>query len=823
VVVGSPLESVTVRDEVMPSLRLAGWSEHHWKQEYPITEGRRTVIDGRVRRGMPLRADLALLHDGHPVAVVEVKRSLRSERDGVQQARDYARRLDAPLAYATNGRKIIEIDLRNQTEYEVQRFRSPDEVWDFYRGARGLESEQALDFFATPYSASVRDSRGRPKLPRYYQHVALQRLLARIAAGDRRLLVVLATGTGKTSLAAQLVHVLWQNHWPRGAAHREDRPRVLYLADRDSLITQPQRDWFRPVFGDRPITRIRSSANDSKHLYFALYQALDTGGDDRNELFREYDRDFFDLVIVDECHRGSASASSSWREVLEHFEPAVQLGMTATPVDRDEADTYEYFGNPVYTYSLRDGIDDGFLAPFEVIRARLDRDIDGVEIPEGVADREGRLVPAGTYGPTQFERKLVLPERTQEVARYLTAFLHRTGETGKTIVFCQDQDHAARMREALVNLNSDLLQRYGDRWVVRITSNERDRVQYLDDFQRDESPLPVVAVTSQLLSTGVDIPTARTIVLFRRIESIVEFKQIIGRGTRLAPDYDKEYFTIIDFVGATRKFDDPQFDGPPVRVIEPDPEDDVVLPVPEPLDTGPDVASDEEVAEPPGRYEEQDSGELDDPADDGAIVRDPDAIDAVTRCSEKYVVDGYEFHVTSEQLYIMDLQEGGLRRVRLQQWVRDRVKAMGREPGALLEEWATARGRRELRELLGETLYFDIDELARRLHRPDCDPIDLLITLAWDWPLVSRTERVSRFQVREREYLDSLSPRARQILGTILGKYEAHGIEDLSPQVLQTAPLSELGSPLDLAEEFGGPTALHDALDDLGRRLFEAS
>lgn len=801
----------------MPRLRLAGWSGDCWKQEYPITPGQRTVIDGRVRRGMPLRADLVLSHDSHPIAVVEAKRSIRSEHDGVQQARDYANRLDLPLAYATNGTKIIEIDLRNQTEHEVQRFRSPDEVWDFYRGARGLDSQQARDFFATPYTASVRDSRGRPKLPRYYQHVATQRLLSRIAAGDRRLLVVLATGTGKTSLAAQLVHVLWSNHWPRGADHREDRPRVLYLADRDSLITQPQRDWFRPVFSDRPMTRIRGSATESKHLYFALYQALDIGGDDRDELFREYDRDFFDLVIVDECHRGSASASSSWREVLEHFEPAVQLGMTATPVYQGEADTYGYFGNPVYTYSLRDGIEDGFLAPFEVIRAQLDRDIDGVEIPEGTVDREGQLVPAGTYGPTKFERTLVLPERTEEVARYVTAFLRRTGETGKTIIFCQDQDHAARMREALVNLNSDLLQRHGDRWVVRITSNERDRMQYLDDFQREESPLPVVAVTSQLLSTGVDLPTTRTIVLFRRIESIVEFKQIIGRGTRLAPDYDKEYFTIIDFVGATRKFRDPDFDGPPVRIIEPDGDEDV--PVPEPLASDPD----EEVAEPAAEFEEQDSGELDEPVGDDEIIRDPDAIDAVTRRSEKHVVDGYEFHVTSEQLYMVDPHDGALRTVRLQQWVRDRVKAMGRGPDSLLEEWATARGRRELRELLDETLYLDVDGLANRLHRPDCDPIDLLISLAWDWPVLSRAERVSRFRAREREYLDTLSPRARLILGTILDKYEAHGVEDLSPRVLQTAPLCEIGSPLELAEEFGGTPALHQALDDLGRRLFEAS
>lgn len=454
-------ESVTIHDEVIPRLRDAEWSELSWQREYPIANGQLTVVDGRVLRDRPLRADFVLTRGGHPIAIVECKRSIRDERDGVQQARKYARYLDVPLAYATNGRKVIEIDRHNQTEREVDRFRTPDETWAFFRGAE-LGTDAAVDFFSTPYSRRVTDATGDPKLPRYYQHVALRRLLTRIAAGQQRLLVVLATGTGKTPLAAQLIHVLWQNHWPRGKGAAEDRPRVLYLADRDVLVQQPQRDWFRPIFGQDTVTRVKGSVSTAKNIYLALYQALDGSSDDNEDLFRQFDADFFDLVVVDECHRGSASRYSQWREVLDYFSSAVQLGMTATPVRKGYSDTYEYFGEPVYTYSLHHGIENGFLAPFEVVRVHLDSDLDGVRIGPDVHDREGQLVPEGDYGPPQFERTLVIPERTREAARFLTDFLRRNGETGKTIVFCHDQDHAARMREELVNLNSDLLSRYGE-------------------------------------------------------------------------------------------------------------------------------------------------------------------------------------------------------------------------------------------------------------------------------------------------------------------------------------------------------------------------
>jgi type I restriction enzyme R subunit len=775
-------------------------------------------VGGRVRRARKLFADIALKHGGHPIAVVEAKRSRADFRQGVQQARDYARRLDVPVAYATNGHRIVEINMRDQTEREVGGYRTPGELWAFYRGAKEL-TDQAVHFFTTPYSRSLPDARGNPKLPRYYQHVALQELLRRIAAEDKSLLLVLATGTGKTQVASQLVHVLWENHWPRGPLHPENRPRVLYLADRDSLVNQPIRDYFRPMFGDGPITRVRGGVSTAKNLYFALYQALDTGGaGDEVERFREFDPDFFDLIIVDECHRGSSSASSSWREVLDHFTTAVKVGMTATPVREGERDTLEYFGDPVYTYSLRDGISDGFLAPFEVIRARLDRDLDGVHVPEGTVDRDGRPVPAGHYGPRQFERTLVLPERTEVVADYLTAYLRRTGETGKMIIFCVDQEHAARMREEMVNRNSDLMHLHGDKWVVQITSNQRDRVELLDEFQQADARVPVVAVTSQLLSTGIDVPTVRTIVLFRRIESLVEFKQIIGRGTRLAPEDGKEHFTIIDFTGATSKFGDPAFDGPPVRVVDVDPESP--SDVPDPLEPDPEPVT----ADPVPDTTDQDAGESTPATDDaGDVITDPERIDLITRRSTKHVVDGYEVHLVGEQIYVMDLDEGGLRPVRLQKWVRDRVRETGGDPVQLLEQWATVRGRKALQDLLGEALHFDVDELADRLNQPDHDPIDLLLFLAWDWPLLSRRERVAAFTVREREFLDGLPLEARQVLMTILDKYAEHGVDNLSTRALRTAPLSERGTITEIAALFGRePAALHDVIDDLGRRLFRA-
>ncbi|NES39710.1 DEAD/DEAH box helicase family protein [Micromonospora sp. PPF5-17] len=805
----------------MPLLRVAGWTEAAWQREYPIAPGGRQVIDGRVRQSSPLRADIALKHGDRPIAVVEAKASSKDFRTGVQQARRYAHRLDVPLAYATNGRQIIEIDMRDQIEREVPSFRGPEQAWAHYQGAAGLTTDWAKAFADTPYNRRVLDASGEPKQMRYYQDVAVQRLLRGIARGDQRILEVLATGAGKTSVAMQLVHVLWENHWPRGAGSGDSRPRVLYLADRDILVTQPMRDWFRPAFGDEPVVRVNTSSSRSKHLYFALYQALDQVGADAERLFQEYDDDWFDLIIVDECHRGSANADSAWRDVLTHFSKAVQVGLTATPVSRGPADTYGYFGPPVYEYSLRQGIEDGFLAPFQVVRVRLDSDVDGVEITPGTRDAvTGEEVPVRTYRVEELERRLILPERTQEAARYLTEYLRRTDRMGKTIVFCVNQDHAARFREAMVNLNRDLMQAYPD-WVVRITADEGDLGRgLLDRFQQPDEPVPVVVTTSRLLSTGVDVPTVKNIVLFAGIKSMPLFKQTIGRGTRLDEENGKEYFTIIDFAGATRLFEDPEFDGPPIRRTEVG-EGEELPPeatAPVPVDSADPDGDEPVVASAEPAYSHEDGGDL--PPDEADEVIDPDEIAGVRRRSAAFTVSGIDVRVASEGMYVVNPETGALRLVRFEQWVRDRTRELDLRPDSLLAQWATVRGRRELRDALREELGISLDDLARRLNKPDCDPIDLLVHLAWDEPLKTRRDRADRFSREERAFLERYATEARQVLAALVDKYSAYGPDELDAKVLQLPPFRDMGSPAELAARFGGPDKMRDAFDDLGRRLF---
>lgn len=501
-------EAQAIRDLILPALAQAGWVSDRIRAEYPITNGQREVIGGRVRRLPPLRADLVLTNAaGHPIAAVEAKKTSRSEYDGVQQAKDYGLRLGLPIVYATNGIKIIEIDLRAGTQGGVDGFRSAGDLWNIYRTTAEL-TDLGVRLFEVPYSRDlVVAGSGEVRQMRYYQHRAAQEVLRAVAAGQRRVLAVLATGTGKSTLAAQLTHVLWEALWPRGPGAPDPRPRVLYLADRDALLTDPMLANFVPIFGNDEVHRIRAVAQTHKRLYFALYQAMDA-----DALFTQYDRDFFDLIIVDECHRGSAREDSEWRRILDHFSDAIHLGLTATPRVDDEADNVAYFGNAVYTYSLKQGIEDGFLAPFQVIRAPLSVDIDGVHVPAGTVDEEGNEIAEAVYGAGSFERVLVLPERTEAAADFVSDHLRRGDRMAKTVVFCVDQDHAARFAAAIGNLNSDLVAVHPD-WALRITSNEGDRGKvWLERFKDGEQPTPVVVASSDLLTTGVDIPNLRNVV-----------------------------------------------------------------------------------------------------------------------------------------------------------------------------------------------------------------------------------------------------------------------------------------------------------------------
>jgi type I restriction enzyme R subunit len=555
-------EADTCRKYVEPKLDAAGWNTlpRSYTEQVTFTDGRIVVIGGKARRRPGRRADYLLrLTRDFPIAVVEAKAAYKQPGDGLQQAKDYAQILDLRFAYATNGHGIVEFDFTTGLETPLDAFPTPDELWARYRGATAIDDEAKATRVLSP---AFHDS---GKTPRYYQQVAINRTIQAILGGQRRVLLTMATGTGKTVVAFQICWKLWSAGWSRDGDR--PKPRILYLADRNILVDDPKDRIFAP-FGDARWKIEAGDAIKSRELYFSTYQSI-AEDQARPGLYREYARDFFDLVIVDEAHRGSARDESRWREILEWFAPAYQLGMTATPLREENRNTYEYFGAPVYTYSLRQGIDDGFLAPYRVHRVVTSYDAAGWRPSEGELDRYGREIPDEEYGTADFERVVALRVRTEAIARHLTDYLKATDRFGKTIVFCVDQDHASEMRRALSNLNADVVVDHAD-YVCRVTSDEGlvGRA-HLGHFQELETQTPTILTTSQLLTTGIDAPTTKNIVLARVVNSMVEFKQIIGRGTRVRDDYGKLFFTILDYTGsATRLFADPTFDGEPVSVTE---------------------------------------------------------------------------------------------------------------------------------------------------------------------------------------------------------------------------------------------------------------
>jgi len=554
-------EADTCRKFVVPKLQAAGWDN----EPYSIAE-QRSITDGRiVPRGQgflrkpPKRVDYLLrFRRDVPLAVVEAKAAYKSALDGVQQARQYAEMLGLKFAYATNGHELIEIDYFSGHEKLVTNYPDPESLWKRYRAGAGLKSSE-ID----PVLQSFNHAVGKGE--RYYQQIAINRITEAIVKGQRRVLVTMATGTGKTAVAFQLCWKLWSSRWNRTGEYR--RPRILYLADRNILVDQPK-DGIFAAFGDARYKIESGEVIHSREIYFALYQAL-AEDERRNGLFREYACDYFDLIIVDECHRGSANDESSWRSILEYFEPAYQLGMTATPLRSDDVDTYHYFGDPIYTYSLRQGIEDGFLAPYRVHRIITEWDAAGWRPSKEELDRYGRQIPDDEYQTKDFERVIALRARTDAIARNLTDFMKKTDRFAKTIVFCVDQEHASEMRQALHNLNKDLASQYPD-YVCRVTADEAHIGKgHLSRFQDVDTKTPTILTTSQLLTTGVDAPTCKNIVLARVIGSMTEFKQIIGRGTRVRDDYGKLWFNIVDYAGsATQRFADKDFDGDPVWISE---------------------------------------------------------------------------------------------------------------------------------------------------------------------------------------------------------------------------------------------------------------
>jgi type I restriction enzyme, R subunit len=684
---------------------------------------------------------------------------------------------------------IVEHDYHNGQQRDRADFPSPESLYARHLAWRGIRDAAAAGV-ARPFNRDLRNADGTVKRPRYYQATAINRAVEAVLSGRTRLLLTMATGTGKTFVALQVVWKLWESRWPSGR-----RPRVLYLADRNILIDQPIAREFRPVFGDA-VWKVAGSAKTSREPYFALYQSLaDSPGSPG--IFADYPSDFFDLVVVDECHRGSARDASTWRGILDHFSPAVQLGMTATPLRVDNADTYGYFGNPLYTYSLAQGIDDGFLAPYRVTRVRLSPDAYGWSPEPGQLDRFGREIPDGIYSTADFERVVSLLERTRVAASHLTAHLRSTDRMAKTIVFCVDQEHAEQMRSALHEANSDLTHRF-PHYTARIVSDEGDvGREHLDDFTDPEKETPVIVTTSRLLSTGVDIPTCRNIVLFRPIGSMVDFKQIIGRGTRLYPDADKLSFHIIDYTGATALFTDPDFDGVPEFVTD------------EEIGANGEVRRPMTVAEQQGEYE--------------ASHKPLPPVEEVERqASRKFYIDDTEVMLTGESVFVLDRSTGKLRIVEYRDFAADQVRRLYSHVDDLRGRWRTANGRDEVLAQL-DAAGIPVGDLSVRLGLPDADPFDLLVHVAWNGALSTRRDRVNCLKVEHRDTLDRHAGEARLILEALLEKYAEHGIEQFDDLAsLETPPLSAFGTPLEIAARFGGVDRLRGSIEEIGDLLYAA-
>lgn len=737
---------------------------------------------------------------GLPVAVVEAKRAYRKASDGLQQAVRYAQQLDVPIAYASNGKQIIERDMVAGTERDVDSFMTPVEVWGRYTEARGLERDEAA-LLLEHFNRKKRSAAGDVIQPRWYQTVAVHRVLTAMARGRRRILLLMATGTGKTFTAMQIVHKLRAH---ASVVNPDRNYRVLYLADREALIEQPKRKDFSVAFGDGPLWRVAGGPNRSREIYFATYQAM-AGGDDEDELFRDYRPDFFDLIIVDECHRGSAAENSSWRRILEHFADAVQVGLTATPKQDDTVDTYAYFGEPVFTYSLRQGIEDGYLAPYRVRRVMLSPDTDGWEPEPGQRDRLGREIPEGTYSTRDYERIVRLLMRTDLAAKHLSRILRRD-PTARTIIFCVDQQHADDMRRALVNINPDLMAADPE-WAVRIVGEEEERVRLLENFTDAERTSPVVATTSRLLSTGVDIEDLRYVVIFRPVGSPVEFKQIIGRGSRLYPDKGKTSFEIIDYVGATSHFADPDFDGYPVRIIE-EPADEVTAPVA--IDDEGEVSTgDDIVAEPVPPFEPVNPAPGDHPAGPDDIT----APDGHGRLA-KFVVDDGDFYIVAEAVQVPDTSTGKLVLTEYGEYVAGCVKQLAATPAYLAERWSRSPSRAEIIDALAAAGVALSDVMPA--GDGEIDPLDMLVQVAWNLPARTRAERARR--AREAHYMElsARSETARAVLTALLDRYAAYGIDEItSPEVLRIPPISDLGSPREIDRAFGSSGGLSAALNDI--------
>ncbi|EKE68385.1 EcoAI/FtnUII family type I restriction enzme subunit R [Oceanibaculum indicum] len=798
---------------ITPALRSAGWDEMlQIREEVSFTRGRIIVRGKLVTRGRVKRADYILYYKPNiPIALIEAKDNSHSVGDGMQQALGYAETLNIPFVFSSNGDGFV---LHDRTRASSPRemtlaldvFPAPADLWARYRAWKGLDAEAEQVVLQDYYDD------GSGKTPRYYQVNAVNTAIEAIAKGQDRVLLVMATGTGKTYTAFQIIWRLWK-------AGRKKR--ILFLADRNVLIDQTMVNDFRPFGGAmaklstnaKTIERQDGSSEEltlaldrkrridtAYEVYLGLYQAI-TGPEERQKLYREFSPDFFDLIVIDECHRGSAAEDSAWREILEYFSSATQIGLTATPKETKYVSNIAYFGDPVFSYSLKQGISDGFLAPYKVVKVHIDRDVQGYRPEMGQLDRYGEEVEDRIYNTKDFDRTLVIDDRTKLVAQKVTQFLKESGDRyQKTIVFCVDQEHAARMRQALVNENANLVAE-NPRYVMRITGNDAEGQAQLGNFIDPESTWPVIVTTSRLLSTGVDAQTCRLIVLDREVGSMTEFKQIVGRGTRVHEDTRKFYFTLIDFRGATSHFADPDFDGEPVQIYEPK-EDEPI----DPPEAPPTDEEGEPLPEVPGEGE--------------TIVDEPGLPETPPGGQRKKIyVDGIGATIIAERVEYLN-ESGRLVTESLRDFTKRALRKRFASLDDFLRSWnASERKRAILDELAAEGLPLDpiVEELGK-----DLDPFDLICHVAFDAKPLTRRERAEN--VKKRDVFTKYGPQARAVLDALLAKYADEGVLNLDDaNVLRIAPFSSLGTPIELVRAFGGKPGFEKAVHEMQNALYEAA
>lgn len=790
---------------ITPAILAAGWEQHQFREEVKLTNGRIVVrgqmatrIENTNAEGGPKRADYVFYGlPNLPLAVLEAKRNIFEVGHGMQQALAYAEMVDAPFAISSNGDGFLIHDRTGITqpvswEVALDHFPTYDELWAIYQQWKKLATSEELGLIAQPYHVDSTD-----KEAHYYQKVAINRTVHAIAQGVQRILLVMATGTGKTYTAFQIIWRLWKSKAKR---------RILFLADRNILVDQTIQQDFAP-FGENMHKITNREVKKNYEIYLCLYQAV-TGKEEWKQIYKQFPADFFDLVVIDECHRGSAGEDSAWREILDYFTSATHIGLTATPTETKDVSNELYFGKPLFTYSLRQGIADGFLAPYKVIRVVSDVDALGYTPEKGKVDKLGQEVEQRHYNTKDYDRNLILTKRTEFVARRVWEYLEATDPMAKTIVFCDDQPHAERMRQELVKLIPEAAS--NRRYVVRITGDDTEGKAQLSYFIDNDEPFPVIATTSKLLSTGVDAKTCKLIVLDQNIESMTQFKQIIGRGTRIREDYGKLFFTIMDFKGATRLFQDKNFDGEPVMVYEPKP-DEPILPPEDDLSSSSGAREDQ-----PPYSTNNGSGESE---SDGKNTGG-----STTGGRTRYFIDDVPVGSGVERSQYLD-EKGKLITEDYRVYLRDDIQRTLRQQFTSLDDfflhWNDAERKQAVIDELKEH-GIPVSILSQAVpNGAELDVFDLVAHIAFDAAPLTRKERADN--VKKRNYFAKYGDQARSVLEALLEKYADHGITDIEdPAILELPPFSELGSKTHIRRGiFGSNEAYSKAITDLEHALYD--